>query len=661
MTQTNTTLPSSGEDTIIELKGLEAVRLRPGMYIGGTDKKALTHCFREIFDNSVDESMAKDSAGNPHCTQITVTLHKDGETLSVEDNGRGISPKVHSNYVAEGITELELAVTRLHAGGKFNNKTYEGGSGGLHGVGAACVNAVSTLFTVEVWRDGGYWKQSFSQGDPLTKTERIGNSNKRGTKVTFHGDPTIFTDGIDFNEEALVSILRESAMLNGGLHIIFKSEATGRTEDFCYLGGISDYVTYLATGRTNAYPIKPIYTKQTAHHTATGKNIVVEVAVQWAESEDAEISKAFANRIVNPDGGTHVAGFKTALTRVINQFARSSGALKDKQDNFSGEEVREGLTNVISVQFPQPQFESQTKVKLVSAEVEGAVATVVSEMLTSFFEKNPAILTQVCKRALMARAAREAAKKAVSMVKRQSAFKSTSLSKKLMDCHSNDRDTTELYIVEGDSAAGTAANARDPKTQAVLALGGKIINAEKHDIERILKSDEPQDIIAAIGTGVVLNGDRTHFDYEKLRYGKIILSTDADIDGAHIATLLMTFFYRFMPDVILNGHVYIANPPLFCVKTSKIQKFAMTQAEMGELVQQYPNAEVTRFKGLGEMDADQYRETVMDRANRRLTRLIVSDKADTERMFSILMGSDVAARKQHIIAKSHLRASQQGH
>ena len=659
MTQTNTTLPSSGEDTIIELKGLEAVRLRPGMYIGGTDKKALTHCFREIFDNSVDESMAKDSAGNPHCTQITVTLHKDGETLSVEDNGRGISPKVHSNYVAEGITELELAVTRLHAGGKFNNKTYEGGSGGLHGVGAACVNAVSTLFTVEVWRDGGYWKQSFSQGDPLTKTERIGNSNKRGTKVTFHGDPTIFTDGIDFNEEALVSILRESAMLNGGLHIIFKSEATGRMEDFLYVGGISDYVTYLATGRTNAYPSKPIYTKQSAHHNATGKNIVVEVAIQWAESEDAEISKAFANRIVNPDGGTHVAGFKTALTRVVNQFARSSGALKEKQDNFSGDEVREGITSVISVQFPQPQFESQTKVKLVSAEVEGAVTTVAGEMLTSFFEKNPAVLAQVCKRALTARTAREAAKKAISLVKGKAGYRSASLTKKLMDCISKNPAETELYIVEGDSAAGTAGIARQKRFQAVLALGGKIINAEKHDDERVLKSQEAQDVINAIGTGVILRGDRSAFNYEKLRYNKLIFSTDADIDGAHIATLLMTFFYRYMPDVLFNGHVYIAQPPLFCVKTPKVQKFAMSKEEMSELVKQYPGASVTRFKGLGEMNAGQYRETVMDQSKRRLTRLVVEDKADAERLFSVLMGSDVAARKEHIVKSSLLRATQQ--
>lgn len=656
----NNTAPQfTRDDEIQVLQGLQAVRLRPGMYIGGTDKRALTHCFREIFDNSVDEHLSRDASGNPHCSLITVTLRADGETLSVEDNGRGISPKVHSSYQAEGTTELELAVTRLHAGAKFDDKNYEGGSGGLHGVGAACVNAVSTNFLVEVWRDGGYFKQSFSRGDPLTRTERVGNSLKRGTRVTFRGDPEIFTDGIDFNEETLIAVLRESAMLNASLRVVFVSESTGRAEDFCYTGGIADYVTYLSAGRAGLYPPKPIYAKSTARHAGTGKNIVVEVAAQWSESEDAEINKAFANRIVNPDGGTHVAGFKTAFTRVVNTFARSSGALKEKQDNFTGDEVREGLTSVISVQFPQPQFESQTKVKLVSAEVEGAVTTVAGEMLTAYFEKNPSIVTQVCKRALTARAAREAARKAVTMVKRQSAFKSTSLSKKLMDCHSNDRDATELYIVEGDSAAGTAANARDPQIQAVLALGGKIINAEKHDMERVLKSEEPQDIIAAIGTGVVLSGDRTNFDYGKLRYGKIILSTDADIDGAHIATLLMTFFYRFMPDVILGGHVYIANPPLFCVKMPKIQHFAMSQAEMSDLMRRYPGAEVTRFKGLGEMDADQYRETVMDKKNRRLTRLVVPDMADAERMFGVLMGSDVAARKEHIIAKSHLRANQQ--
>lgn len=660
---TTNTLPSTSqsEDTIIELKGLEAVRLRPGMYIGGTDKKALVHCFRELHDNSVDESMSKDASGNPHCTQITVTLHKDGETISVEDNGRGISPKVHSNYIKEGITELELAVTRLHAGGKFNDKNYEGGSGGLHGVGAACVNAVSTYFEVEVWRDGGHWRQTFSQGIPTSKTERIGDSKKRGTKVTFHADPTIFTEGISFNEDTLVALLRETAMLNGGLRCIFISESTKRKEEFLFTGGIADYVTYLSAGRTGLYPQKPIYAKQTVLHAGTGKNIIVEVALLWADSEDAEMIKAYANRITNPDGGTHVAGFKTALTRVVNQFARSTGGLKEKADNFSGDEVREGIACVISVQFPQPQFESQTKVKLVSAEVESAVTQVVGDMMTSFFEKNPSVVAQVCKRAMTARTAREAAKKAVNMVKRQNGFKTTSLSKKLMDCHSNDRDKTELYIVEGDSAAGTAANARNPHTQAVLALGGKIINAEKHDIERILKSEEPQDIIAAIGTGIVLGRDRSNFDYEKLRYGKIVLSTDADIDGSHIATLLMTFFYRFMPDVLLKGHLYIANPPLFCVKTAKIQKFAMSQSEMVTLTKQYPTAEVTRFKGLGEMDADQYRETVMDPANRRLTRLVIGDMAEAERLFGILMGSNATARKEHIIEQSHLRASQQSH
>ena len=644
------------QDTIQVLKGLEAVRLRPGMYIGGTDKKALHHILWEVFDNSVDEHMAKDAKGNPYCTTIQVTIHEDGETVTVSDNGRGIPVTVHSEYQAEGITQLELALTKLHAGGKF---THDTATGGLHGVGVSCVNAVSDNFTATIYRDGGVFQQTFSQGIPTSKTERVGDSNNHGTTITFHPDKEIFTDTIKYDEEIIIARLRESAMLNGGLSIKFVNKATGRKENFIYQSGIADYVKYLTTNKNGIYPSEPVSGSGDYSHPQTGKKVHVQFAMQYAE-DDAETIKVFANNIHNPDGGTHLSGFKTCLTRIINQYARSSGALKEKSPNLSGDDIREGIICVISVRIPQPQFESQTKVKLVSGEAESAVNTVVSEYLIDFFDKNPAIISQIVKRAVTAQEAREAAKKTQEMIKRKSVLgKSYRLPGKLSDCNSEDRSRTELFLVEGDSAAGPAVNGRDAEFQAVLPLRGKIINAEKHDLASLLKNTEIQDLISAIGTGISIGSEDNDFDINKLRYDKIVILTDADVDGAHISTLILAFFYRLMPELVLKGHIYLAKPPLFRVKYGKESHYAFTIEERDSIIAKAKGkVEVTRFKGLGEMNFDELRDTTMDVQTRRLIRIEVEDKIEADSMLSILMGNNIAARKEHIVEKSLTRSTQ---
>jgi len=504
----------NNQDTIQVLKGLEAVRLRPGMYIGGTDKKALHHILWEVFDNCVDEHMAKDAKGNPYCNLIQVIVDENGETITITDNGRGIPVTVHSEYIDEGITQLELALTKLHAGGKF---THDTATGGLHGVGVSCVNAVSDYMEVIVNRDGGCYIQKYSRGIPTTSLDKIGNSNTHGTAITFHPDPEIFTDSLKYDEEIIVNRLREAAMLNGGLTIKFVNRATGRKETFIYQSGIADYVKYLTNNKAGLYPAEPISNSGTFKHPATGKSIEVQFAMQYCD-DDNEVIKTFANNIHNPDGGTHLSGFKTCLTRIINQFARSSGALKEKSPNLTGDDIREGIVTVISVRVPQPQFESQTKVKLVSTEAESAVNSVVSEYLTDFFDKNPSIISQIVKRALTAQEAREAAKKTQEMIKRKSVLgKSYRLPGKLSDCNSEDRTRTELFLVEGDSAAGPAVNGRDAEYQAILPLRGKIINAEKHDLASLLKNQEAQDVISAIGTGISIGSEDNDFDITKMQ------------------------------------------------------------------------------------------------------------------------------------------------
>ena len=646
----------STQDTIQVLKGLEAVRLRPGMYIGGTDKKALHHILWEVFDNSVDEHMAKDENGQPYCSQITVTIEQDGETIMVSDNGRGIPVTVHSEYVNEGITQLELALTKLHAGGKF---THDTATGGLHGVGVSCVNAVSDSFKAIVYRDGGQFEQTFSRGIPTSKTTRTGDSKQHGTTIIYHPDVEIFNDTIKYDEEIIIGRLRESAMLNGGLCIKFINKATGRKETFLFQSGIADYVKYLASNTNGLYPSEPISGTGKYKHQQTGKIVEVSFAMQYGE-DDAETIKVYANNIFNPDGGTHLSGFKTCLTRIINQYARSSGALKEKSSNLSGDDIREGIICVISVRIPQPQFESQTKVKLVSSEAESAVNTVVSEYLVDFFDKNPAIISQIVRRAVTAQEAREAAKKTQEMIKRKSVLgKSYRLPGKLSDCNSEDKSRTELFLVEGDSAAGPAVNGRDSEYQAVLPLRGKIINAEKHDLSSLLKNTEIQDLISAIGTGIQIGSEDSDFDISKLRYDKIIVLTDADVDGAHISTLILAFFYRLMPELINQGHVYLAKPPLYRVKAGKEMNYAYTIEERDALVAKAKSkTEITRFKGLGEMNFDELRDTTMDVKTRRLIKVEVHDKFEADNMLSVLMGNNIAARKEHIVEKSLLRSQQ---
>lgn len=646
----------SNKDTIQVLKGLEAVRLRPGMYIGGTDKKALHHILWEVFDNSVDEHMALDTSGLPYCTQISITIDEDGETVTVSDNGRGIPVSVHSEYEEEGITQLELALTKLHAGGKF---THDTATGGLHGVGVSCVNAVSDSLKATIYREGGIFQQTFSKGEPTSKTVRIGDSKQHGTTIVFHPDKDIFTDTLKFDEEIIIAKLRESAMLNGGLSIKFHNKATGRKENFLYQSGIADYVKYLVLNKNGAYPTEPISGSGKYTHAQTGKKVEVTFAMQYAE-DDSETVRVYANNIFNPDGGTHLSGFKTCLTRIINQYARSSGALKEKSPNLSGDDIREGIICVISVRIPQPQFESQTKVKLVSNEAESAVNSVISEVLTDYFDKNPSIISQIVRRAITAQEAREAAKKTQEMIKRKSVLgKSYRLPGKLSDCNSEDRSKTELFLVEGDSAAGPAVNGRNAEFQAILPLRGKIINAEKHDLASLLKNTEVQDVISAIGTGISIGSEDNDFDINKLRYDKIIILTDADVDGAHISTLILAFFYRLMPELIHQGHVYLARPPLFRVKNGKEMNYAYTIEERDKYISKAKGkVEVTRFKGLGEMNFDELRDTTMDVNTRRLIKVDVPDKYDADSMLSILMGNNIAARKEHIIQKSLTRNAQ---
>ena len=629
------TQPLYDANSIKILRGLEAVRIRPAMYIGDTGKRGLHHLVWEVLDNSVDEAMGG------HCTHITVTLDSDGETLSVEDNGRGIPVETHPE---EGRSTLEVVLTVLHAGGKFGGSGYEA-SGGLHGVGVSCVNALSDYLGATIRRDGGEHLAEFCRGDVTRHCERTADSRKRGTIITFHADPTIFTAGVNFDEDMLVRRFRETAFLNAGLTIKFISKKTGRKEEFCFVGGIADYVTYLTNVRTGQYPQKPFYFESKSGKTQ------VQVAFQYS-AEDDESILTFANNINTVDGGTHLSGFKTALTRVVNTFARSSGAVKEKELNLAGDDIREGVTAVISVRLPQPQFEGQTKAKLGSVEVEGAVNSLFSEALTEYFEKNPAIVKQIVERAMIAQRARDAAKKQSELIKRKSFLgKSNRLPGKLKDCNSEDRTQTELFICEGDSASGSCEDGRDAEFQAVLPLRGKIINAEKSDLVNLLKNQEIQNLIAAIGAGVDIGEDG--FNLENRRYDKIILLTDADVDGSHIATLLLTFLYRFMRPLLLGGHVYLAQPPFYKVTEGKKLTYCWTDAERDKaLAKSNGKGKLIRFKGLGEMDFDELGETTLHRATRHLVRVNVPDTGDADHMLSVLMGRNVALRKEHIVAKS---------
>ncbi|MDX1415757.1 MAG: DNA topoisomerase (ATP-hydrolyzing) subunit B [Candidatus Promineifilaceae bacterium] len=612
------------------LKGLEAVRRRPGMYVGGTDMKALHHLVYEIVDNSIDEALAG------RCDRIEVTIHPDS-SVSVTDNGIGIPVDIHPT---EKISALELIHTSLHSGGKFDNAAYKV-SGGLHGVGAAAVNALSEWMEVTVKRDRYVWQQRYERGIPITPVENIRKLKRgepTGTTTTYMFDRTIFEKDAEYRFAMLMNRFREMAFVTSGVHLSLTDERdTPKKEmNFYFDGGVKSFVRYLNRNRKVLHD--PVY----AHNEV--ENIDVEVALQYTDG--IAISEyAFANTIHTPDGGTHLTGVRTALTRVINSYARKNGFLKDKDKNFSSDDTREGVTVVVSVKHPDPQFESQTKVKLMNAEVSGIVASVTAEALTTYLEESPRDAKRIIDRCLTSSRARAAARKARELVMRKSALESMTLPGKLADCTERDPARSEIYIVEGDSAGGTAKQGRDRHFQAILPLRGKILNTERARLDKILTNNEVKAMISALGTGI---GES--FDIDNLRYGRVIIMTDADVDGSHIRTLLLTFFFRYMPQLIEEGHLFIAQPPLYAIKEGKSLHYTYTEAENRVLLQKLQGKKygLQRYKGLGEMNAIQLWETTMDPSARTLLQVTIEDAVNADRTFDMLMGSEVPPRRRFI-------------
>ncbi len=615
-------------ESIKVLEGLEGVRKRPAMYIGSTGKDGLHHLVYETVDNSVDEALGG------FCKVIFVSLNKDG-SATIDDDGRGIPVDMHPILK---VPAVQVALTKLHAGGKFDKKSYMI-SGGLHGVGVSCVNALSKKLIVEIKRNGNIYRQEYSRGDPKTKLEIVGkcSPNETGTKITFWPDEEIFST-VDFDYKVLETRFREIAFLNSGLKIILRDEEKNKTEEFLATGGLIEFVKWMNKSKEVLH--KPVYFKREMDHT------VIEVSIQYNTGYQENIF-GFVNTINTVEGGTHVFGFKTALTRVINDYGKRKGIIKS--ENFSGEDVREGLTAIISIKIPDPQFEGQTKTKLGNSEVKGWVDSIVTAALAEFFEENPAVAKKIVSKAEAAAKARMAAKRAKELVRRKNVFSLGGLPGKLADCSSNKSEDTELYIVEGESAGGSAKMARDKENQAILPLRGKILNVEKSNPIKSLSSEEIANLITAIGTGV---GDQ--FDLEKLRYRKIIIMSDADVDGEHIKTLLLTLFFRFMPKLIENGNIYAALPPLFRIRKNK-DYYVYTEEELKKTLEKLDTKEgnVTRFKGLGEMSATQLWETTMNPKTRKIKRIFVDDAVEADTTFSMLMGDDVQARKEFIQENAH--------
>ncbi len=619
-----------GADQIQILKGLEAVRKRPGMYIGSTSLRGLHHLVYEIVDNSVDEALAG------YCTEIEVTINK-GNSVCVIDNGRGIPIGINKKA---GKSAVEVVFTMLHAGGKFGGGGYKV-SGGLHGVGASVVNALSEWLEVTVHKDGKKYNQRYERGKVIYPLREAGETKKTGTEVVFLPDNTIFEDTV-FDFETLRERLREIAFLTKGLKItlIDKRQEENKIRTFHYEGGIKEYVEYLNKSQN------PLY-EDVIYCEGQRKDIYVEVAMQHNDSyQDSTYS--FVNNIITPEGGTHLAGFKNALTKTFNDYARKNKLLKENESNLSGEDIREGLAAIISIKIGEPQFEGQTKQKLGNSEARGAVDSVVTEQLTYYLEQNPATARIICDKAILAQRARDAARKARDLTRRKTALDSTALPGKLADCSDKNPENCEIYIVEGDSAGGSAKTARNRATQAILPLRGKILNVEKSRLDKILVNNEIKAMITAFGTGI---GD--DFDITKLRYNKIVIMTDADVDGAHIATLMLTFLYRFMPELIRQGHVYLAQPPLFKVEKNKMVRYAYDDDELNQILTEIGrdgNNKIQRYKGLGEMDADQLWETTMDPEKRILLRVNVDRDSETEIdvVFNTLMGDKVEPRREFI-------------
>ena len=610
------------------LEGLEAVRRRPGMYIGSTDVRGLHHLVWEVVDNSIDEAMAG------HATEITVTVEKDG-TLVVQDNGRGVPVGKHST----GKDALEVVHTVLHAGGKFGGGGYKV-SGGLHGVGVSVVNALSEWMRVESARDGAVWSQEYVRGKPTTAVTKLGpQGDRRGTTTRFRADPEMF-EATEYSFETIAQRLRESAYLTKGVWITFIDERSDRERSFYFEGGLQSFVRHLNRNKEVLHN-RPIYVERREGSTA------VEVALQYNDSYTENVL-AFANNINTVDGGSHVTGFRRALTRSLNEWAKRAGVLKDSDANLSGDDVREGLTAVISVKLTDPQFEGQTKAKLGNAEVAGQVETAVADSLSQYLDENPGDGRRIIEKCLTAARAREAARKARDLVIRKGALDGLSLPGKLADCQERDPARSELYIVEGDSAGGSAKQGRDRRFQAILPLRGKLLNVEKARLDKIVASENVRPLIIALGAGIEGIGDS--FDLSKLRYHRVIIMTDADVDGAHIRTLLLTFFYRHMPQVIEAGYLYIAQPPLYRISTGKVTRYAQSEKERDRIIKEFnvKNLSVQRFKGLGEMNADQLWETTMNPETRTLLRATVDDGIAADEVFTMLMGEKVGPRKEFI-------------
>lgn len=608
------------------LEGLEAVRRRPSMYIGSTDTLGLHHLVYEVVDNSVDEALGG------YCTEINVAIHKDG-SVSVRDNGRGIPVDVHPQY---NRSALEMVMTMLHAGGKFDHESYSV-SGGLHGVGVSVVNALSEWLEVAVRRNGKVYWQRYEHGDVASDVEVRGTSNDTGTTVTFKPDSTIFEE-TDFNFDVLSARLRELAFLNSGLKITLKDERTDKENAFQYAGGIVSFVEYLNKNKEVLHPPISVSRDKDGTH--------VELAMQYNNSYNENIF-SYANNINTREGGTHLMGFRAALTKTVNEYAKNSKLLKNG-DKLSGEDLREGLVAVVSVRLPDPQFEGQTKTRLGNSSVRGTVESMVSEGLGEYFEENPGAASAIIVKASEALKAREAARKAKELTRRKNALSAGGLPGKLADCSDNDPSKCEIYIVEGESAGGSAKQGRNRHFQAILPLRGKILNVERARLDKILKNSEIRNMIIAMGTGI---GD--DFDIGKARYHKVVIMTDADVDGSHIRTLLLTFFYRYMRPLIDAGYIYIAQPPLYQVKKGKQVTYAYSDEELNRVVKSIAKPAIQRYKGLGEMNPEQLWETTMNPENRTMLKVALEDAVEADSIFTILMGDQVEPRREFI--ESHAK------
>jgi len=614
-------------DKIQVLEGLESVRKNPGMYIGSTDLRGLHHLVYEVVDNAIDEALAG------YCTHVEVSINKDG-SVTVVDNGRGIPVDMHAKYKKPAV---ELVLTTLYAGGKFDEEAYKV-SGGLHGVGVSVVNALSAWLEVKVRRDGNEYHQRYELGKTASTLKIIGTSSETGTTVTFFPDMETFESG-DFSYETLATRLREMAFLNAGLQIIIKDEKKGQEDTFKYDGGVSEFVAYINRNKNPLYP-NPVYFQ------GEKGGVQVEIAIQYTDSYTENVF-TFVNNINTHEGGTHLFGFKGALTRVLNDYGKKNKIFSDESSSLSGEDCREGITTVISCKVLHPQFEGQTKTKLGNSEVRGIVESITHEKLSEFFEENPVVARTIIDKAVLSSKARDAARKAREMTRRKGILESSALPGKLADCSSRDPAKSEIYIVEGDSAGGSAKQARDREFQAILPLRGKILNVEKARMDRILKSQEILALITAIGTSI-----DEEFELEKARYHKIILMTDADVDGEHIRTLLLTFFFRYMRPLIEEGYLYIAQPPLYKISKGKTSLYAFSDREKDQKVQELGGTGISlqRYKGLGEMNPNQLWDTTMDPESRTMLKVTVEDAVEADELFTILMGEKVEPRREFIEA-----------